>query len=196
MKSSTPTKKILELAIALNVLVFGAYGFLFWNIQNKETQAGTIMSEVAQSTARNNSLIAIKSSLNENQDFISQMDSLFVPSDGAVAFINMLEALGQQSGVKVSINSVGVTQDPKVAKDFKQTLHLSLMTDGSWSNTFAFLSIVENLPYRIQFEQVNLTLSGGADSILYKGANVNSPRTRGADESWSGAFDVTVLQLQ
>ncbi len=184
------------MAIALNVLVFGAYGFLFWSIQNKEAQAGVILSEVVQNNARNDSLIAIKSSLSENQDFISQIDSLFIPSDGAVAFINMLETLGQQSGVKVSINSVGVTQDPKIAKDFKQTLHLNLMTDGSWSNTFAFLSIVENLPYRIQFEQVNLTLSGGADSILYKGANMNSPRTRAANESWNGIFDVTVLQLQ
>jgi Tfp pilus assembly protein PilO len=196
MKIGTPTKKILELVIVLNILVFGAYGFLFWNIQNKEAQAGVLATEASQNATKDTALRSIKSSLTQNKGFITQIDTYFIPSDGAVTFINMLETLGKQSGVKMSIDSVNVTQDPAVAKDFKQTLHLRLITDGSWLNTFALLSTIENLPYRIEFEQVSLTLSGGSDSILYNGANISSPRTRAANESWNGIFDVTVLQLQ
>src|ERR1035437_10822230 len=196
MKIGTPTKKILELVIVLNILVFGAYCFLFWNIQNKEAQAGVLATEASQNATKDTALRSIKSSLTQNKGFITQIDTYFIPSDGAVTFINMLETLGKQSGVKMSIDSVNVTQDPALAKDFKQTLHLRLITDGSWLNTFALLSTIENLPYRIEFEQVSLTLSGGSDSILYNGANISSPRTRAANESWNGIFDVTVLQLQ
>lgn len=190
MNKLANTKKILITCIVLNVLVFAAYGFLLWGIYAKANLASNLVAEAAQDVQKDEALRSIKASLNENAEFVSHIDSFFIPADGVVDFISSLEALGAESGVELSIDSVAVESESESAS--KEVLNLSLQTEGSWQNTFIFLSLLENLPYRIEFVSTTLRLFGATESILFSG----SSRTLASEEVWQGNYEVSVHKLR
>lgn len=192
MKNLSPIKKILLACITLNVVAVGFYAFVLWSIQAKNEKVVEVLGQVNEDMKKDESLRAVKISLEENKDFISQIDSFFVPEDGVANFIASLESLGRASSVELSIASVEI--QPNSAKnDFKEGLNIRIETSGSWFNTFYLLSVIENLPYKIDINQVSLTLSNATDKILFSGLG---PRTKTSGEYWKGSFDITVLKLK
>lgn len=179
------------LVIGLNVIVFALYGVGYFAIKKNTATLATLAQTAATDTQKDETLHTIKSSLSENQGFIGEINSFFIPSDGVVGFINTLESLGKSTGVTLSVSSVDVgTVAPG---DFKEPLHLRLETEGSWAHNYYFLSTLENLPYVLTINSATYTLSSAADSILFKGSATS--RIPAPDETWKGVYDVTVLKL-
>lgn len=194
MKNLTLAKKIFLSLVVINVIVFGLYAFLFWKVIDRSQTTATLMAEETADRQKNDALQAIKQSLNENKDFISQIDSFFVAPDGVVSFITFLEKLGSDSGVKINIGSVAVNPDSKDPNDFKENLSLKLEIEGTWQNVVYFLSRLENLPYRVQFDSATISLQGVSDGINFKDSG--ALRKRMPDESWKGLFDIRLLKLK
>lgn len=195
MKTLTNSKKILFILIGLNVAVFAFYGLIYFKIKSNDKASTLYAVTAATDSAKDESLRAMKTSLSQNQDFFAQADSFFIPSDGVVDFINQLEALGKLAHVSLSVASVNVPDQMSTQNaDFKQPLGLQIDTQGSWKNTYDFLSILENLPYVVQLNSVTFTLSSAAESILFNGGP--EPRMAGTDEMWKGTFGLTVLKLK
>lgn len=194
MKNLTLAKKIFLSLVVINVIVFGLYAFLFWKVIDRSQTTATLMAEETADRQKNDALQAIKQSLNENKDFISQIDSFFVAPDGVVSFITFLEKLGSDSGVKINIGSVAVNPDSKDPNDFKENLSLKLEIEGTWQNVVYFLSRLENLPYRVQFDSATVSLQGVSDGINFKESG--ALRKRMPDESWKGLFDIRLLKLK
>lgn len=192
MKQIPFTKKVLILCIVLNVVIFVVYGFLYYDIGSQNKKASVLLGQVNSDMQKNDTLRAIKVSLNQNKDFISQIDSFFIAPDGVVNFISLLESLGKKAGVKLSIGSVSVVPEGG-AKDFKENLSLRLDMSGSWENIYYFLSLLQNQPYRIMFDNASVSLEGAADAIKF--TDKGTARVRGQNEVWKGAFSIRVLKL-
>lgn len=192
MKQIPLTKKVLILCIVLNVVIFVVYGFLYYDIGSQNKKASVLLGQVNSDMQKNDTLRAIKVSLNQNKDFISQIDSFFIAPDGVVNFISLLESLGKKAGVKLSIGSVSVVPEGG-AKDFKENLSLRLDMSGSWENIYYFLSLLQNQPYRIMFDNASVSLEGAADAIKF--TDKGTARVRGQNEVWKGAFSIRVLKL-
>ncbi len=194
MKNLTVAKKIFLSLVVINVIVFGLYAFLFWKVIDRSQTTATLLAEERSDRQKNDALQAIKVSLTENKDFISQIDSFFISPDGVVGFITFLEKLGKDSGVKINIGSVAVNPDSKDPKDFKENLKLKLEIEGTWQNVVYFLSRLENLPYRVQFDTATISLQGVSDGINFKESG--ALRKRMPEESWKGLFDIRLLKLK
>ncbi len=194
MKKITRIKKIFILCVIMNVVVFGVYTFLFLDIKAKNEKVYDLLSEADRDIKKDETLRAVKYSLSENKNFISQIDSFFVPQDGVVSFIDTLERLELNSGIDLGISYVSVETNTKNKNDFKEVLNLRLDGEGSWQNLFHFLSLLENLPYRIEFNSVSFVLSGASDSILFSGSD--GLRVRAPSEFWKGSFEVLVYKLK
>lgn len=194
MKNLTFTKKIFLSLVAVNVLVFGVYAFLFWKVIDRSQTTAKLLVEETADKQKNDALQAIKMSLSDNKDFISQIDSFFIAPDGVVGFITFLETLGKDSGVAIAIGSVDVNPDSKDPNDFKESLNLKLEIEGTWQNVLYFLSRLENLPYQVQFDTAAVSLQGASDSLPFKEGGVL--RKRMPEESWKGLFDVRFLKLK
>ena len=194
MKKLTFTQKIFAGVLGVNILVFGVYGFLYWKIQDQSKKTSVLLAQEITDRQKDDSLRAIKISLDENKDFISQIDSFFIAPDGVVNFITSLEKLGRESGVGVNVSSVAVAPDAKVANDFKESLKLKLDVSGSWQDVLHFLSRIENLPYRVQFDGASVTLQKTATGINFTSSS--TPRKRSGEEEWVGSFDVRFLKLK
>jgi hypothetical protein len=197
MKDAQKTKKTMIISIVLAVAAFIIYGFLFLNIKAKNEQISSLANDAQDLHSKDDVLKATKTILDQNKDLISQLDSYFIPADGVVGFISLLEGVGKYSGVDMTINSVGTEADTKAKDDIKEILRLHIETDGSWKNTFYFLSVLENLPYRIDVEQVSLGLTGATDKVLFDTKSDKAQtRQQGKDERWHGSYDVTVVKLK
>lgn len=194
MKNLTIAKKIFLSLVVINVIVFGLYAFLFWKVIDRSQTTAMLLAEERSDRQKNDALQAIKVSLTENKDFISQIDSFFIAPDGVVGFITFLEKLGKDSGVKINIGSVAVNPDSKDPKDFKENLKLKLEIEGTWQNVVYFLSRLENLPYRVQFDTATISLQGVSDGINFKESG--ALRKRMPEESWKGLFDIRLLKLK
>ena len=103
MKNPPLIKKIFTICLLLNVAIFSVYGFLFWKIQNQNEKAAQLLVEADANVKKNEALSAIKISLSENKDFLSQIDSFFIGKEGVVPFITTLETLGKESAIKLDI---------------------------------------------------------------------------------------------
>jgi Tfp pilus assembly protein PilO len=197
MKDPEKTKKTMVISIVLAIAVFVIYGFLFLNIKDKNEQISTLANDAQQLRSKDDTLKATKTILDQSKDLISQLDSYFIPADGVVGFISVLEGVGKFSGVDMTIGSVGTEADSKAKDEIKETLRLHIETNGSWKNTFYFLSVIENLPYRIDVEDVSLGLVGATDKVLFDNKTATAQtRQPNKDEKWHGSFNVTVVKLK
>lgn len=185
MKNFSKTKKLLILCIVLNLVVWTAYGVIFWQIKSQNEKISLLVNEAELDTKKEEDLRLTKASLNENKDSISRIDSYFIPKDGVVDFINSLESLGKQSGTSLVIGSVSVESETKIKENFKEVLRLKVQAIGSWKNVMHFLSILENLPYQVDLQQADFKLSVSAEGS-----------SGGGVPQWEGDFEFTLLKLK
>ncbi len=194
MKNPSKTKKTLLVALILNILVWGIYGFVFFKIRSQNEHVSGLLGEANNDIRKDETLRTIKNSLSENKDFISHLDSYFVAKDGIVNFIEMLEDKGRESGVLLSIGSVSVEQDPKVKEDIKEILRLKVDASGSWKDVTYFLSVLENLPYVTEVNNVSFTRNGGGSGLLFD--EEKNPDENNTSLGWKAYFEFTVLKLK
>ncbi len=193
MKNLSFIKKLFIAIATLNVVMYGVYGFLIWDINTKNQAASELMVQAGANMKKDEALRAIKLSLSENKDFLSQIDSFFVAPDGVVAFITILESLGKDSNVKLDIGAVAIESDKQDPHPFSENLTLKLSMSGSWQNISYFLSKLQNLPYRVGITSATVTLEGAADSTKF---TATSTRVQANGEVWKGTFDIKVLKLK
>ena len=195
MKNISNTSKILIASIFLVILVYCIYGLLFWTIKGENEKVSILSNEAKIDLQKDESLRATKVSLSNNKDSIENIDSHFLAPDGVVGFIEGLESLGREAGVSISVASVTVEADSKNKNDFKETLRLRVITTGSWSNTYYFISLLENLPLSAEIKNATLSLPGASDKLAFTGASVSS-RKPAAEEKWKGEIELTVRKLK
>ena len=194
MNQLSKTKKTLIICIILNLIVWGGYGFVFWKIRSQNKHISTLLNEAEQDVKKDESLRLIKASLGENKDFLSHINSYFIPNEGVVGFIDTLESYGKQIGVDVTIGSVSVEPDSQNKEDFKELLRLKVEAIGSWNNLVSYLLTLENLPYSVRIDQVSYVLNSSNSNFSSSG----SAQKNNANENirWKGLFEFTVLKLR
>ncbi|HEY4490262.1 MAG TPA: type 4a pilus biogenesis protein PilO [Candidatus Paceibacterota bacterium] len=172
---SSNTKKILFVALILNVLVWSAFIYTLLQIKAEQNRVKLLLSEVNSNAAKEENFKKIKNFLQENSILISEVDSYFVSSDGVVSFIEKLESLGRSFGLGTVIESVMVNSQNKT--DFKEELRITVRVNGSWTNVMNFVASAENLPYKVTIQRINLARDEEA-------------------KNWRGALDLRVLKLK
>ncbi|OHA87951.1 MAG: hypothetical protein A2653_01840 [Candidatus Zambryskibacteria bacterium RIFCSPHIGHO2_01_FULL_43_25] len=184
------TKKIITIAIVLNIAIWSAVAFVAWNMDNRHDAVILSLSSTEKDLKKDEDLRAIKRSLADNVVTLERINDFFITPDGVVYFIELIENLGDGSGISLNISSVTTESDPKNKSDFKEIIRLRLETIGSWQNTYRFLSLLESLPYKGTIEQVNLNINLSGEKLLFDVAPTKEPRT------WKGYFEVSFLKIK
>jgi hypothetical protein len=77
----------------------------------------------------------------------AKLDNYFINQNTLAQFIEQLEIMGRESGVKLKLNQ---------AND-KEGLHLELLTEGTFSQNLNFIHLLESMPFYGQLMRVALT---------------------------------------
>lgn len=182
------TKKIIIVLIIMNSAVFGLYFYLFANVKRINKAVLAQLIQVESEARRDGQLRSIKNLMNDTKKEGEQIIDLFVEPAGSVNFIEMVEFLGKVANVKLEVQSVSIDALKNKIGSSTESFRLSLKTEGLWANTLHLLSLLESMPFKVSFDNVNLEkISETSDSVKNK------------DKSsiyWIDSFDFSVLKIK
>ena len=175
-KFKRKARGVLKILILVSLLSATLYMFLFISTKRKIREAAVLDRLVEKeeiSKYESGRLIQETTTLADKSDIL---DSFFIDPNTVVIFLESLEELGRKTGVSVSIISVKEGEAEKKSDLLSGTiapLSVKLTADGSFKNVYNFLTLLENAPYEIVFDRIQLL--------------------KDEETGWSGEFNI-VLQ--
>lgn len=144
----------LIVVIVLAVGLLCVWGALFYFVVVKARDIARMAQKTEQMEQEERSVQEMK--LSVEKDIIShqRIDSYFISSSTLISFIEELEALAQQTGVSVTIESLN--QNEK-----ENTVSLDVITHGTSASLTRFVSALEISPRLIQIESITLARAVG-----------------------------------
>jgi len=167
--------KIIPTSLAvLVVLLLSAYAYFFYVTADTGGKMAVLYSSLHQSASDEAKAHALAKSIDDTATLRSSLDSYFIRSSGAVLFLEKIEALGKQTGVSLHTSSYTVVPKTSILED-------QFSADGTFSELYNLLSLVESLPYQIVIKNVSFTKNSTIES------------DSGSKQSWTAVFTVDLL---
>lgn len=172
----TGSKQILIAVAVCALLLLGGFVYALWYVYGVAQELQTTRRAVAQGRDTSGQLGELQQLVNRTQADRDRLDQFTLPSQ-VVPFLEQLERMATSSQLQFAVNSLST---PKGAKDsVLEQLTIGASAEGRFENLYHFLRSVEAMPYRLSFQQAELTYLS------------NDPRT---GPRWRLAFMVTVLK--
>ncbi|MBM2817593.1 MAG: seg [Parcubacteria group bacterium] len=182
------TKKLTIALSVINLIVLGVCFYLFANIKKTDKEVSSRLIQIESEVKREELFRSIKTLMGDTKKEREQIASLFVQPKAEVDFIEAVESLGRTAEVKLEIESVGVETMKGKTSSSTELFRLSAKTEGSWRGIIHLLALLENMPFSISFENLNLgKISGGSNS---------KDKKQEPSSYWSGNFTFSVLKIK
>jgi hypothetical protein len=110
---------------------------------------------------------------------VQAISAYAINSDAGVPFIDQVQATGKRMGLETTISSVDTKQFTNKAG--LEYLTMRIKARGDWSRVWSFLKYIENLPYGLSIDAVDVSFVTLQDK----------PKT---ESTWEGTFDIKVLK--
>ncbi len=190
MKNSS-TKSLLIFFSFLSVLFLAILIFGVYYIKSKTTHIHELVSKVELNS--NNGLLiqTIKSSQNATTSEISELENISLSKDKLVNFIEMLEQMAKEIGLKVQIVSVSAEENSDKDKTDAQKVNIKIETTGSWKPTIQFVHLIENLPYRTIINSSDLSVDKNGTASVIVGTS-----TEVSKSSWKSNLSITLYSFE
>lgn len=188
MEKISQIKKIFFTVLALNIVAIIIYAGMFLMIKIKNEHISSMLNDADRDIKRDEFLLKTRLILNDNAESISKLDEYFVQRDEAPRFIESIENLARSLGVDLNVAFVSVEAETRNKDDFKELLKMRVEVVGSWGRVMTFISALENLPFRILVQSVNVSSEKTQEDLFFENA-------QGAS-SWKGNIEFSVLKIK
>lgn len=137
----------------LNVLVLvGSLALAYLIRRDAETVISAYTEGYLAARAKAD-LINWRQALEASEEDLTKVKSAFANRESLIQFIEELETVARESDVDLTLSEPVIGQT---------SLTLSLEADGSFAKLYHWLARLENLPYQLTFERINLSARAGA----------------------------------
>lgn len=133
-------------ASAFLSLIFFTFA-IHYVISQKKTNIESLGVSLAISEKAESGNLSMKRLFDNTKEERKELDSYFITKDDAVSFIELIENLSRTAGVKISVNNVSVEQS--APKEQFEHVTVSASASGSFSNLYWLLSLLENVPIKL-----------------------------------------------
>jgi hypothetical protein len=108
--------------------------------------------------ARANSIDRVVKDSKEERD---RLNFYFITKETTSNFIEELESTARRSGVIFNLGSLNVVRDPKIISPIPgqgkiSYLRSSFRFDGSFSDVFRFIKVLEKMPYQVVLSSISM----------------------------------------
>lgn len=152
MKANKKTLTLLGTAIAFALAGGGSYAFLFFAIKNKTAAASIISEKIEELSGRESRIASSVSVLRKEDANIKKITEYFFKENEVVFFIKKIEALGPQSGTKLTLNSF----DQGYTEKTVPFLNFRIIATGKFADIQRLLILIENFPGKFEWKTVRL----------------------------------------
>ncbi len=146
---------IFLLAIAVVLLVVLAISPIFQEIQNNAKELIAQRNNLATLRVEVENINNLKLVYNDFNENLQKIDKVLIaPTGTPVEFIDFLEKAAKDSGVKMKISSTSFMQGKENQWSFWT---FQLTAEGIFTKASSFLERIENAPYLIEVQSLNIS---------------------------------------
>jgi len=154
-----PEKKTKILISFLVIVVFVTmvtFVFMVRVINSNNGISSEKMMEIKGEKEKAETYLLLKKDLKESGQNISELDKYIIQSNGVVEFMDYLEKMALNNGLKYEVKSASF--EPIIGGNFTNTelIRIELSVIGEWKNTEYFLGLLENYPLKLTLNRVSL----------------------------------------
>ncbi|NCN52757.1 hypothetical protein GW943_03045 [Candidatus Parcubacteria bacterium] len=160
---------IISAVIALAAVgAYALFGYFTMHTQEAFQEDYQNQATLEAQSGEYTTLMRISADLTDERN---ELRLYVIPKDGVVAFLALIESLGDGNGATVTATDIAVS----AGNDGIDTVTLKLHTDGSYSAVIQVLTLLETLPYKTTVQTADLGRSEGTGE-------------------WKGEYTITVLK--
>lgn len=148
------TKRILVILILIFLVVFSLDVFFVFSIFKERDVVAEMRADFIIELKKEKQLGSIKNIIKTTEKEQTNLNLCFVANNEVVNFIKSVEMISKNTGVSMSIKSVGAGETEMIKEIPVETLTIEFMIEGSWANTHNFLSAIEDSVYKITIDQM------------------------------------------
>lgn len=123
--------------------------FFYRGIKNNNQESQLKESQWHSETLRRNEIKALDRSVRMVETEREQLDTHFAQSSDIVPFLDTIEGLAKEVGVKAEVTSVEILTD-------HNGLMIGMQASGIFSGLYKFLTLLENSPYELEFVEMDM----------------------------------------
>ena len=179
-------KKIFFLIIIIIIALFSAYYLFLMDIKNKEENISEMQNGLSSTVKSEELYTSMQTAVLNSSDQILEVNNSIVPSDGDVTFIEGLETMARNNGLKIGIDSLTFQEDPLLSSSSLTFFNIKGTTNGNWAGTYLFLAELESFPYKVKINRFSFS------NISEQQNGTKAPTTN----SWDSNFDISVLKFK
>jgi len=119
-------------------------------IKNKNYHTSAVLTTLENKILKKQNISTVIKKISETEETRKSIESYFVNTSEIDSFVGYLENIGTLTNTDLKVGSVV----PSTVT--KNTLNISVSSEGDFPNVFRTLKLLENSPYNIQIQQVFL----------------------------------------
>lgn len=187
MGKSKLYKIIVGLSI-VGIVLLGMLYFVYSEIKSKNQKISIIEQELLSKKNKYDHLVSMQKLVKDIEPDVKKIEESIIPKSGDVDFIESIEALARSNDLSIQIETLNLVSDPKVASSTVSTLKIKAKTDGTWLNTYVFLSEIESSQIKLKINKLALTSS---EDLVLSGTTLG---TQG--KKWQANFEISLLEYK
>lgn len=149
----------IVILIILIMAIFAASYFIYKTISIKGQHVADLLNEDTQKSSQEREIKNLANSLSTLKEQSQEIDAHLVSSDGEVNFINTLENAAKNQNLEALTSQVSIDSPKSLKLKALEYLVLKIEVNGDWNGIYKFMSIFPNLPYKINIDQAEISLS-------------------------------------
>jgi len=152
---SKPFQKIhatLWRAIFFAVVLLAAYGYFFYTVYATRQHVALLTKETSVLQAEESESSQIKKQVADTDERRTALVSYFIDAKDPVPFEETIEGYGTKTNTTVLFDGLEIKNDP-------DRLDASFNVEGSFSDIYRFLQLLETAPYDFSVSNMNLQVS-------------------------------------
>lgn len=130
-------------------------------------------------TTQRESAKSLVSSINVIEPEKNLLESHFVKSSDVVPFLNTIEKMANDTGVKSEVVSIGISPD-------KISFLVEMNASGSFENIYKLVTLLENSQYDLEFVMANIRSSNIQNTTIGNDTKI---------KEWTASFQIRLLSF-
>ncbi|MBU3925929.1 hypothetical protein KJ763_02040 [Patescibacteria group bacterium] len=150
---------LIIIIFILNLTTFLGCLFLYSEIKDQREAVKERINSVKLLEEKSQNVKLLSSQTEDIAINKEKLESAFLKEENIIGFIEKLESIGKEVNVSVKIFSAEIGKG-------SDSPRLRINLKGTFQNIFGYITLLENLPYQISFDSLNLVKKVSGDEKI------------------------------
>lgn len=170
--------------LIITAVLIGIFLFLSFMMNGKISDTINKTDQIKKQIENEESFSFMQKNIEDNQANENEIAKYIIPPNSVADFIKLLKSIVATSSLKSQVGSITAESSANLSSIDAELLNVNITVEGTWSNIYFFLKLLETYPLKIDIE--NVSLKQFADYTV-KGKQV---------PQWSADVEFTVVKFK